>query len=225
MLSAILRPASSQTQSWGHIADNVWPKQFETKESFRLCYQWLSRTAGMLQKTAVAAFDQQVSKEKLLWVSTHSWQNPRKPKLSPNVGVDALITSPPYAGAIDYALSQRLSLYFLGFSEQDVKDLCGEEIGARRKRFLSTSQSRWGDELAKSLSKQVRFLNEDCLLAFVLPHKDHGRESGPLAIENYLTKERNFEKIIEVERSIRQLKARQSWTSIKKEIVQIYGTN
>jgi len=31
MISAVLRPASSQTQSWGHIADNVWPKEFVKK--------------------------------------------------------------------------------------------------------------------------------------------------------------------------------------------------
>lgn len=33
----------------------------------------------------------------------------------------------------------------------------------------------------------------------------------------------SYELIFEVDRAIRQLKTRQSWTSIKKEIVQIYG--
>lgn len=222
MLSAILRPASSQTQSWGHIADNVWPKQFDQKDPFRLSQQWLSRTETIVKKTAVTDIVSDDLEGKRFWVSLHNWQGTRRPRTAPNVAVDALITSPPYAGAIDYALSQRLSLYFFGYSEEDVKKFCSGEIGARRKRFLATSQVQWGDDLVSALSRHVGYLAQDALLAFVLPHKDHGRELGPAAIEKYL-QEQEFSKIVEVERSIRQLRARQSWTSIKKEIVQIYG--
>ena len=219
MISAILRPASSQTQSWGHIADNVWPKNFERKDIYKLCNQWLGRTENIVARTDVAS----VSKESpRFWLSFHSWQKRKLPRVQPDIPVDVLLTSPPYAGAIDYTLAQRLSLYLLGYSEDEVKALCSMEIGARRKRFLPASQANWVVDMVHALSQQAAFLSHSASLAFVLPHKDAGREAGPTGIEEYLSGI-ECNKWMEVERSIRQLRARQSWTSIKKEIIQIYG--
>lgn len=222
MISAILRPASSQTQSWGHIADNVRPKQFERKDVFRLCQHWLTRTETIVNKTDVTMMSKTDLGSVRFWASLHSWQKRSRPSLAPKLPVKTLITSPPYADAIDYSLAQRLSLYFLGYSEDDVRSFTNVEIGARRKRFLSTSHATWADELVGALSQQIDYCAENSLLAFVLPHKDAGREIGPRFIEEFLSS-KALEKLLEVERSIRQIRARQSWTSIKKEIVQIYG--
>jgi RimJ/RimL family protein N-acetyltransferase len=222
MISAVLRPASSQTQSWGHIADNVWPKEFERKDFYKLCLNWLSRTEGIIKKTGVQPFPNKDQCNIVFWLSSHSWQKGKLPKITPDISVDVLVTSPPYAGAIDYTLSQRLSLYLLGYSEDDVKNLCGLEIGARRKRFLAKSKDDWAQELVSALEQQNSYVSQNGLFAFVLPHKDAGREVGPLNIEEFLLN-KGCSKIMEVERSIIQGRARQSWTSIKKEIVQIYG--
>lgn len=219
MVSAILRPASSQTQSWGHIADNVWPKTFERKDIYRLSNQWLGRTEKIVARTDVARVANDSAR---FWLSFHSWQKRKLPKVQPELTVDVLLTSPPYAGAIDYTLAQRLSLYLLGYSEEEVRDFCNMEIGARRKRFLPASQANWVSDMVHALSQQVAFLSGNASLAFVLPHKDAGREAGATGIENYLAGLECL-KLMEVERSIRQGRARQSWTSIKKEIVQIYG--
>ena len=222
MISAVLRPASSQTQSWGHIADNVWPKEFERKDFFKLCLNWLSRTEGIIKKTGVEELALKEQNNILFWLSSHSWQKGKFPKITPDTSVDVLVTSPPYAGAIDYTLSQRLSLYFLGYSEDDVKNLCGLEIGARRKRFIAKSKDNWANELVGALEQQNSYMAEDGLFAFVLPHKDAGREVGPANIEEFLRMS-GRSKLMEIERSIIQGRARQSWTSIKKEIVQIYS--
>lgn len=222
MISAVLRPASSQTQSWGHIADNVWPKKFERKDFYKLCLNWLSRTEGIIKKTVVEKFQMGVQDNVVFWLSSHSWQKNKMPKNTPSISVDVLVTSPPYAGAIDYTLSQRLSLYFLGYSEGEVKGFCGLEIGARRKRFLATSKNDWADELVSALQQQISYMSPDASFAFVLPHKDAGREIGPSSIEEFLRLNR-CSKVMEIERSIIQGRARQSWTSIKKEIVQIYS--
>ena len=222
MISAILRPASSQTQSWGHLADNVRPKSFERKEIFRLCQHWLTRTETIIGKTEVKVMEKTDMDTPRFWVSMHTWRNSRLPALKPNILVKALITSPPYADAIDYSLAQRLSLYLFGYDEDDVRALTSVEIGARRKRFLSTSHTVWADELVSALTVQSQYLNDGSFLAFVLPHKDAGREIGPRMIEEFLFAN-GREKLLEIERSIRQIRARQSWTSIKKEIVQIYG--
>ncbi|MDR6742040.1 hypothetical protein J2X56_004068 [Herbaspirillum sp. 1173] len=222
MISAVLRPASSQTQSWGHIADNVWPKKFEKKDFYKLCLNWLSRTEGIIKKTVIDNHPGKSQSGIVFWLSSHCWQKGKKPRVSPSVPASVLITSPPYAGAIDYTLSQRLSLYLLGYTEEEVKKLCGLEIGARRKRFLATSKNDWANDLVEALEQQASYMSEDGSFAFVLPHKDSGREIGPSNIEEFLDS-KNCPKIMEIERSIIQGRARQSWTSIKKEIIQIYS--
>ncbi|RSP70005.1 hypothetical protein EA722_17860 [Acinetobacter baumannii] len=133
-----------------------------------------------------------------------------------------LVTSPPYADAIDYTFAQRLSLYLIGYDDFQIKNISNVEIGARRKRAKSTSTINWAKELSEALNIQKRFLSEKGFLSFVLPHKDAGRNIGVEAITANLEAD-SYELIFEVDRAIRQLKTRQSWTSIKKEIVQIYG--
>jgi hypothetical protein len=220
MLSAVLRPACSQTQSWGHIADNVWPKALERKNLSRLCLAWLTRTDGIVGKTDVARIDA-ASEQKRFFVSNYSWGQKRN-ITAKRPTVNVVVTSPPYAGAIDYTFAQRLSLYMLGYDDDGIKALSSQEIGARRKRFMPASRSAWASEIVGALSQQLVFIGENATLGFVLPHKDAGREAGALAIEKYLFTI-GFEKILEVDRSIRQGRTRQSWTSIKKEIVQIYA--
>ena len=222
MISAILRPASSQTQSWGHIADNVWPKEFVRKDVFRLSAQWLSRFERIVDRTDVSPLPRQSQDEKRLWVSLHNWSMPNPPNVAPPIQGSLMVTSPPYAGAIDYTLAQRLSLYALGFADSDVTQLSKEEYGARRRRRQPHSLEAWAEELAGALEKQVEYMATPSFAAFVLPHKDEGRDVGAQIMEECLTSLK-WEKLIEVDRSIRQVRARQSWTSIKRETIHIFG--
>jgi DNA modification methylase len=52
---------------------------------------------------------------------------------APPFPVDLLVTSPPYADAIDYTFAQRLSLYLIGYDDFQIKNISNVEIGARRK--------------------------------------------------------------------------------------------
>lgn len=222
MISAILRPISSQTKSWGHIADNVRPKEFEQKNVFQLCTKWLNRTKAILEKTDVTQLSKEELKAPRYWISRHDWNQKHQPKLTPQHAANVIITSPPYAGAIDYVFAQRLSLYLLGYSIEQIGQLSGSEIGARRKRFISSSREKWADDLATSMEKQIALLYDNSFIALVLPHKDANRDIGPARIESLLLNN-SWEKFFEVDRSIRQLRTRQSWTSIRKETIQIYG--
>lgn len=220
MLSAVLKSCSSQTQSWGHIADRVLPKEMVEKDVLLNCLKWLNKTEKNIKNTDIISdkkFD-----ECRLWVSQFNWGNDISSLETPPFPVDLLLTSPPYADAIDYTFAQRLSLYLIGYDDLKIKNISNVEIGARRKRSKSTSTINWANELSGALNIQKSFLSDKGLLSFVLPHKDAGRNIGVEAITNNLEAD-NYELIFEVDRAIRQLKTRQSWTSIKKEIVQIYG--
>lgn len=221
LTSAILRPASSQIQSWGHIADNVWPKELVSKDVFRLAQQWLSRFESIVEKTDVVRLDKNASSV-YLSVLEHNWSQPGIPNGAPETRSKLLVTSPPYAGAIDYTLAQRLSLYAFGFSDKHLGDLWRAEFGARRKRNSPNSRMRWADELSASLKMQLEQMDTNAFAAFVLPHKDEGRDMGAKHIQDSMELW-GWDKIIEVDRSIRQIRARQSWTSIKRETIHIFG--
>lgn len=221
MVSSAMRPASSQTKSWGHIADNVRPKSYEQKDVISLYLRWLSRIETIIKNTDVAPIFSNDMKVRY-WVSLHNWLHEELPKEKPTTKGTLLVTSPPYAGAIDYTLAQRLSLYALGTSDEDVCDLCKMEIGARRKRFDSVSLQNWAEQMSYALNRQLSYLSQNANAAFVLPHKDAGRELGTEALKKCMFNN-NWKMEMEIDRSIRQVRARQSWTSIKRETIYIFS--
>lgn len=221
MVSAILRASSSQTKSWGHIADNVRPREFVRKEPFRLASQWLGRFETMISRANVTPMPHSVH-ETRLWVAMHRWSRTQSEIPAPRNSARLLITSPPYAGAIDYALAQRLSYYAFGLDEAELTSSWQSEFGARRKRNKPASQQAWADDLALALSSQLQYVSESAFAAFVLPHKDEGRDIATQVLEDTLGSA-GWKKAIELDRSIRQVRARQSWTSIKRETIHLFN--
>jgi len=220
-VSGVLRAASSQTKSWGHIADNVLPKRLTEKDLFSLLVTWVGRARAMI--TSLELVRPNVGSERRVAVVAHSWnadgassfRNPFRDKSL------LLVTSPPYANAIDYTLSQRLSLYLFGYSDDVVAQMVAKEIGARRKRFSSCAETTWGEELNRSLIAQLKLLDTEAHIAMVLPHRDAGRDVGKERLSEAL-KEHGWTELFRVNRSIRQSRTRQSWTSIKKETIYVY---
>ncbi len=221
MISACLRPACSQTRSWGHIADNVLPSEYEQKDFPGLCKRWLCRACGILARTRVTPIPTGQKQAIRVWVSCHDWRTGTMPSVRPNRKCDLLITSPPYSGAIDYTRAQRLSLYLLGWTDHDIITLGNSEIGARRKRSKALSESDWANELGVCLKEQLSFLSPRATAVIVLPHEDHGRKEGSVRLGEVF-REANWERVFSVDRSIRQVRTRQSWTSIKMETVEMF---
>jgi len=208
MLSATVRSASSQHASWGHIADNVRPKELVERDAPTLAKRWIvnaRRFSALAVTTRV--HDHPISGAVLAGDSS---------VIAPSEPADLLLTSPPYAGAIDYVLAQRLSLYLLGRSDTDLAGLVKGELGARRKRFLSTSRADWSDTLSEAVVFQQGAIKPEGAICLVLPHKDSGRSSGEDSIKARLNG-LGWDTIYSVDRSIHQSHTRQSWTSIKKE--------
>jgi hypothetical protein len=63
MTSSILRACSSQNKSWGHIADNVKPKQRVQKDVFGTAGRWLTRFETMLRNTEVDTLSEKQSND------------------------------------------------------------------------------------------------------------------------------------------------------------------
>lgn len=216
MLSAVLRSVSSQHASWGHIADNVLPREMTAHSVTAATTRWLKRTkAFVAQAMLPVAADPPaplVSIHRRNW-SVRGADGPRD--------ADLLLTSPPYADAIDYTLAQRLSLYLLGHNDASIRGLVVEEIGARRKRSKSTSRVVWSELLCSALIEQVSWLKPKSSVCLVLPHKDSGRSGGETDMK--ITLERlGWNLSFEQDRSIHQSHTRQSWTSIKRETILVF---
>lgn len=210
MLSATLRAASSQHASWGHLADNVRPKVFSEHDVDALCARWLVKTRRMC--SAVAEGPAQTVQ--VVCADSSLAEVPR--------GAMLLLTSPPYAGAIDYNLSQRLSLYLFGYDDPSVQALVSSEIGARRKRFKSTSITSWSEAMVNVIARHAAEMNPQGSICLVLPHKESGRRMGEDAVIQRLG-ESGWELTYETDRSIHQSHTRQSWTSIKQETLLFFA--
>ena len=221
-LSACLRPLSSQTRSWGHLADNVFPKSHIEKDTAKGLKRWLSHFDGNLQRAIVAKVGSNTSHTGIvLCVSLHNWLDERSVVPAPKEAVSLMLTSPPYGGAIDYALSQRLSYYLLGASDSELLEFQRVEIGARRKRSRSSAREDWASDLSVALGRQTDFVDEDGTIAIVLPHKSEGRSNGNQVIDETL-RNRNWMNELSIDRSIHRLRTRQAWTSIKQETINVY---
>lgn len=87
-----------------------------------------------------------------------------------DASVNAIITSPPYAGTYDYTEQHRLRLDFLGWS---VDRFAGAEIGSRRS-FRGNADDRrrglraWQQSLRKSFAQMHRVLEPGGMVAVVL---------------------------------------------------------
>lgn len=221
-LSSVIKSLSSQTRSWGHIADNVLPREMVNKDPRAYLARYVRRARNVLSSVVLQRTRLNKSRGIRYWVSDHDWTHEKQIVPAPKGKIDVLITSPPYGGAIDYTLSQRLSLYLMGYSDDAISSNCQSEIGARRKRFQSSARSDWASQLAEVLEMQLRTMSDAGYVAYVMPHKEAGRETGSEQLRSALA-DLGWLPMFMVDRSIRQLRARQSWTSIKKETVEIFS--
>lgn len=214
MLSSTLRSVCSQRASWGHIADNVLPKVHIVGQLDAQAQRWAAHARRLTRALAEGA------PKKACWARIEN-QNWSKAEAPSRPFADLLLTSPPYAGAIDYTLAQRLSLYLFGRSEEEVAAMVGQEIGARRKRFQPNSTVGWSNALGDALVAQARAIRPDGAICLVLPHKDSGRTVGENQVKATLS-DLGWTLSFNADRSIHQSHTRQSWTSIKKETILVF---
>ena len=219
MLSDSLKVCSSQTRSWGHIADNCLPKTFIEKNLASFLFRWVSKTSKMLFNANISTLAQ--STEQRFWATYHDWTSGAILSNTPTIRVHLLLTSPPYGGAIDYTKAQRLSLYLLGYDHEDINSLASKEIGARCKRFSGSSRSDWALDLSRSIEAQLNYLYDNSIIVIILPHKDSGRDIGNNLVIETLSN-RGWILSFRTDRSIRKLRTRQSWSSIKKETIYVF---
>lgn len=222
-LSACLKTLSSQTRSWGHIADNVKPKEYKEKDVWAGLRHWIGRTAGVIERAAVSPSMGTCEEDVTwLWISLYDWgRETEEIQPRPEALCKLMITSPPYGDAIDYVYAHRLSYYLLGADDMEMTADHKLEIGARRRRSKFDSRERWATGVAKALDRQLKFVSQDGIVAIVMPHKSQGRDNGNRIVDDTMLAA-DWQADLRLERSIRSLRTRQAWTSIKQETISVF---
>lgn len=169
-ISSTLKAACAQNRGWGCIADNMLPKVDQLKKPKTV----LSRFSAKMTRLARDLEDirETLPLESRIALGTSKADeyihraDCRTKDLIPEKSVDLIVTSPPYPNMTDYSTSQRLSYYWLG--HDPAEDLAAE-IGARRKRFLSTSLELYGDHMREALGSFLPTVKEGGYACFVMP--------------------------------------------------------
>jgi hypothetical protein len=139
---------------WGWIADNVRPgapKQLKTHDLFR----------DRLHRTLVACSAESVSTS-ADWIVGNADARSLPVRDS---AIDAIVTSPPYVGMIDYTLANRLTYLWMNWPMKEHKL---REIGARWRRTRPSSVLRYQTEMRSAIAELARVLRSGGYLAVVL---------------------------------------------------------
>jgi DNA modification methylase len=235
-LSALLKTLSSQDRGWGCIADNMHPKNAQIKD--KKVFDFFNKHSSKLLrdisdnlrylKSNPSQIDLYKSNyEKLKAKGTFYNKDVRECTEIPDNSVDLVVTSPPYPNMTDYVTSQRLSYYYFGFDLLTDSKL---EIGARCRRFKKDSLESYSKDMQRannSISKKIR---EGGYACYIMPRFNKDKENNIkrreiidnlmslLPIENGLTKEGEFERILPQLRRSHNLK----WASLERETIYLF---
>lgn len=229
-LSATFKAVCSQDRGWGCIADNVLPKPAQVKKE-RNALEQFSRKLAVLVKDISEVREALPHDAKEFLSSTTADSrimkaDARRSINIPDASVDLIVTSPPYPNMTDYALSQRLSYYWLGSDPATDLPL---EIGARRKRTSTASLPNYRNDMEQVLKVLSSKLKAGGYACFVLPgfegDKQNNTERKQIIQEclsflpaNNLVLEQELHRILPTLRRHHN----QKWTSLEREIIYIY---
>jgi DNA methylase len=152
--SVTTRSGGRRRHHWGWIADNVQPKAFIAHNALAMFRRRLIR----LQKVLANSPDAPTSNSGVFLEDARNLT-------IPDNTIDAIITSPPYLGMIDYTLANRLTFLWMGWS---LREALAAEIGARRYRNRPAALQNYRDEMRTASLEMHRVLKEGSFCAVVV---------------------------------------------------------
>jgi DNA modification methylase len=99
-----------------------------------------------------------------------------------NNSVDAIITSPPYSFAIDYAENDRPQLEYLGYNVDELRELMIGLKGRTKKEKLKN----YFEDMARVLSEMYRVLKPDKYAVIIIGSNDI--QTGGIRLETEIEK-------------------------------------
>ncbi len=139
---------------WGWIADNVRPDKPTWHNAIKLFRDRVLHAVDILGTEHNACCESvTIRREDVRNLSV------------PDASVDLVVTSPPYLAMIDYALANRLTYLWMGWSLKEDKDM---EIGARFKRDRRDAEEEYLKSMSEASRQIVRALRRGHYCAIVI---------------------------------------------------------
>ena len=139
---------------WGWIADNVRPDRPTWHNAIKLFRDRVLHTVDILETQYNPCHESvTIRREDARNLSV------------PDSSVDLVVTSPPYLGMIDYALANRLTYLWMGWSLKEDKDM---EIGARFRRGRLRAEAEYLESMSVASHQIVRALRRGRYCAIVI---------------------------------------------------------
>lgn len=157
-------------RNYGYIADMCIKKAY-SQEYVNVLRMFKNKLAKMLrgmEKLQREIDTQTKTLEQLNDLSLVRKGDARRLDFVDDDSVDFVLTSPPYVNAHDYTTGHRLSFYWLGYSEDDIRSLKEDEIGARFKRHRNSSVPEYVNDIGASLSEIRRVLRKNGFLCLII---------------------------------------------------------
>lgn len=150
--NALTSGGKPRRHHWGWIADNVVPMQPADHDATSIFLDRLLATDAIQQEPTSSAIGKIIHGDaKNLDVASES--------------IDLIVTSPPYAGMIDYTLAHRLLYLWMNWDLSEDKNA---EIGARFKRKRRNLLNEYLSDMEMCWQEMVRVLKPGRACAIVL---------------------------------------------------------
>lgn len=196
--SAILNKVCSQDRHFGWICDGVRPSELKFKNASEAFNEKLVQFTNFIRhfhenlkttESRVTTYND---------IQVHNADARNLAESVGNIGIDLIVTSPPYLSVTDYSKSFRLSM--LWFGPYNVAELKLSEIGARFKRSRKRSLEDYIDDTRKYLTELHRVLNSEKYLCMILGESSSHPAYIDLLLE--ITQELGFDKLHSIRRNI-----------------------
>lgn len=150
--NALTSGGKPRRHHWGWIADNVVPTQPADHDATSIFMERLLATDAIQKEPTTSVFGKIIHGD-------------AKNLDVPSESVDLIVTSPPYAGMIDYTLAHRLLYLWMNWDLSDDKNA---EIGARFKRKRRNLLNEYLSEMEMCWKEMIRVLKPGRACAVVL---------------------------------------------------------
>jgi hypothetical protein len=151
---ALTKTGGFRRHHWGWIADNVRPRKPVRRNAIKLFRDRVHHASTVLEMERSVCRDS-------VRVERRDVRSLNLPSLS----VDLVVTSPPYLAIIDYALANRMTYLWMGWSIEEDRN---SEIGARYRRSKRQASFEYVEAMSLAVKQIATCLRNDAYCAIII---------------------------------------------------------
>ncbi len=202
--SSILRSSSNATSGFGNLMINKQPPKK------RNIFEKFNRVANIMV-TKMEEFNQVTKNNSSIKIFSH---DTRSLKFIADDTIGFICTHPPYMASVPFAEYQKLSLWWLGFSQQELEN---KLIGGRRAR--SDTAERFFQDIFMTLTEMKRVLQKKKYCCIIIGNPVYNNREWQL---NEIIKKNASEVGFTLLKEITRMKYRLTMGKMKQEFILIF---